>query len=167
MTKTYQHTSLKMGLSLTLSLCFIIPIATWRPLCQLNWVWVIVFLFARIICSQAIFLLWHRGMAPSFQRSSLTLLFLFPSIYNRVAEEERTTSNLTKIKSALHLSPEKASDYFCERAEKWKPVQHNKYLQKTRRACLNLERIKFEFDQPDFKSSPPLTNVSLSPYNVI
>lgn len=67
-----------------------------------------VSLFARITCSQTIFLRGHQGTAPSsgLRTVGLTLLFLLHSMYNGAAEEDRTATSLVKIKSVVsqHLS---------------------------------------------------------------
>lgn len=100
---SYQNTSLKVGLSLTLVPGLITPAETWGLLCELHGVFMAVTLFSRITCSQTIFLRGHQATAPSFRPRTvdLTLLFLIPPVYNRAAEEERTVANLVKIKSAF------------------------------------------------------------------
>lgn len=94
---------LNVRLSLTLVPGLITPVATWGPLCELHGGQMTVSLFSRITCSQTIFLRGHQGTSPSsrLRTVGLTLLFLLPSIYNRAAEEERTATNLVKIKSVV------------------------------------------------------------------
>jgi len=89
MTKTYQYTSLKVGISLTLIYGLITPVATWGPLCELHEGWMTVSLFSRITCSQTIFLRGRQGTASSsrLRTVGLTLLFLRPSMYNITAKE--------------------------------------------------------------------------------